>query len=61
MAVTWDQLPLPFDDVLAPTACRLSRSPHATFASCPHCDGDMKPEHAHYRCVTCGWRDSCCD
>jgi hypothetical protein len=56
MAVTWAQLALPFEDS-TPSA----RSCHATFASCPHCDGDMKPEHAHYRCVTCGWRDSCCD
>jgi hypothetical protein len=60
MAVTWDQLPLPFDDVL-PSACRLDRSPPARFACCPHCDGELRAEHAHFKCVSCGWRDSCCD
>ncbi|MEM9131277.1 MAG: hypothetical protein AAF962_18260 [Actinomycetota bacterium] len=39
--------------------CETSR--FAVFASCPMCDGDMAPEHAHFRCVSCGWRDSCCD
>ena len=37
------------------------RSVHGTFAECPHCAGEMLPEHAHYRCRSCGWRDSCCD
>jgi len=36
-------------------------SPLAVFAECPHCGGALAPEHAHYRCATCGWRDSCCD
>jgi hypothetical protein len=39
--------------------CRTS--PLGTFDECPHCAGDMLPEHAHYRCAGCGWRDSCCD
>jgi exosome complex RNA-binding protein Csl4 len=39
--------------------CETSR--FAIFAECPHCGGDMAPEHAHYRCTSCGWRDSCCD
>ncbi|MEY2592228.1 MAG: hypothetical protein QOJ67_4212 [Acidimicrobiaceae bacterium] len=60
MAVTWDQLPLPFDEVLS-SVCRLSRSRFDTFPCCPQCDGDLQPEHAHFRCVSCGWRDSCCD
>lgn len=21
---------------------------------------NMRPEHSHYRCDECGWRDSCC-
>jgi len=54
MAVTWSQLELPF----AP-AC--SRSVHTIFDSCPLCDGALIPEHAHQRCPSCGWRDSCCD
>lgn len=36
-------------------------SPHAIFSECPLCGGGMRPEHAHYRCTECGWRDSCCD
>jgi hypothetical protein len=52
------------DDVTRtpPTAqagCELS--PFAIFSECPHCAGEMRPEHAHYRCSACGWRDSCCD
>ena len=44
--------------VAAPT-CEMSR--HTVFAECPQCGGGMAPEHAHYRCTGCGWRDSCCD
>lgn len=28
--------------------------------TCPNCSTLMTPEHAHYRCSTCGYRDSCC-
>lgn len=27
---------------------------------CPSCGAQMQPEHAHYRCGGCGYRDSCC-
>jgi len=27
---------------------------------CPDCGVEMSPEHAHYRCPSCGYRDSCC-
>jgi hypothetical protein len=27
---------------------------------CPTCGIEMQPEHAHYRCLRCGYRDSCC-
>ena len=27
---------------------------------CPDCLHPMRPEHAHYRCPNCGYRDSCC-
>lgn len=52
--------------VSAPTAARAvdpaaCRSPLGTFAECPHCGSGMAPEHAHFRCTGCGWRDSCCD
>jgi hypothetical protein len=40
---------------------RCARSPLGTFAECPMCGGEMRPEHAHERCSSCGWRDSCCD
>jgi hypothetical protein len=29
-------------------------------STCPSCGTLMQPEHAHYRCLTCGYRDSCC-
>jgi len=28
---------------------------------CPSCGQQMQPEHAHYRCRFCGYRDTCCD
>jgi predicted RNA-binding Zn-ribbon protein involved in translation (DUF1610 family) len=40
-------------------ACETNR--FAVFSECPQCGGEMSPEHAHYRCTSCGWRDSCCD
>jgi hypothetical protein len=27
---------------------------------CPVCCIAMHPEHAHYKCPRCGYRDSCC-
>lgn len=42
-----------------PVVCEMSR--HGIFLDCPQCGSDMAPEHAHYRCTGCGWRDSCCD
>lgn len=44
-----------------PAACELASSPFAVFESCPMCGSSMAPEHAHFRCTACGWRDSCCD
>jgi hypothetical protein len=37
------------------------RSPLGTFSECQICGGRLAPEHAHFRCQACGWRDSCCD
>ena len=62
-ALAWDfeELELPFDAVGdEPVACRIVRNPLGTFPCCPLCGGELRPEHAHYRC-SCGWRDSCCD
>ncbi|MCU0261381.1 MAG: hypothetical protein MUE78_10205 [Ilumatobacteraceae bacterium] len=39
-------------------ACRSSLG---TFGECPLCGGTLRPEHAHFKCAGCGWRDSCCD
>jgi len=36
-------------------------NPRGIFSHCPHCESRLIPEHAHYKCTTCGWRDSCCD
>ncbi|MGH2820240.1 MAG: hypothetical protein ACRDJ5_06280 [Actinomycetota bacterium] len=36
-----------------PPACDLEMT-------CPHCMLEMYPEHAHFRCARCGYRDSCC-
>ncbi len=58
--LTWEfeELELPFD---APAvSCTIARDPLGTFPCCPLCGGELRPEHAHYRCA-CGWRDSCCD
>ena len=55
------ELPFPPHEVAEPVDCRLASSVFATFECCPMCGGEMAPEHAHYRCGTCGWRDSCCD
>ncbi len=32
-----------------------------TYPMCPLCDGALHAEHAHFKCASCGWRDSCCD
>ncbi|MFM7124541.1 MAG: hypothetical protein ACKOXW_04580 [Actinomycetes bacterium] len=36
-------------------------SPRGIFSECPHCGSSLYAEHAHFRCASCGWRDSCCD
>ena len=36
-----------------PKSCDLS-------TTCPNCNTQMLPEHAHYKCPACGYRDSCC-
>jgi peptide methionine sulfoxide reductase MsrB len=37
------------------------RSVQGTYPECPLCGSDLFPEHAHFKCSGCGWRDSCCD
>jgi len=44
-----------------PTDGGSCRSPLGTFDECPLCGGALTPEHAHFKCRACGWRDSCCD
>ena len=41
----------------------LAEAPRGTCdlaSTCPNCGTMMQREHAHYRCATCGYRDSCC-
>ena len=40
-------------DAEPPKHCDLS-------TTCPNCNTEMQPEHAHYKCAACGYRDSCC-
>jgi hypothetical protein len=44
----------PADSAPAARTCDIS-------TMCLNCGTEMQPEHAHYRCRACGWRDSCCD
>ncbi len=37
------------------------RTRFGTFSECQLCGGPLTPEHAHFKCRACGWRDSCCD
>lgn len=75
MRLEFEELELPFDgpaeeeqdvadervaEVAEAPVCQINRDPLGTFPCCPMCGGEMRPEHAHYRC-SCGWRDSCCD
>ncbi len=42
------------------TAAQAPRGTCDLSVTCPTCSTLMQPEHAHYRCLTCGYRDSCC-
>jgi len=53
--------PVPLSSARGGDAAMPCRSPLAPFAECPLCGGGLAPEHAHFRCRRCGWRDSCCD
>src|SRR3954447_18112561 len=55
LAVHWEHPELPF------AATTVSTCRYATFSECPLCGDALAPEHAHFRCRACGWRDSCCD
>jgi Zn finger protein HypA/HybF involved in hydrogenase expression len=55
----------PTPPVIAPTATTSAGTRAPTKAcdlsmTCPTCGTLMEPEHAHYRCTRCGYRDSCC-
>jgi hypothetical protein len=65
VAIEFEELELPFDEVSGPSGpslptCVVNQDPLGTFPGCPLCGGELRPEHAHFRCA-CGWRDSCCD
>ncbi len=42
-------------------ACATEYTRHGIYPECPLCGGGLHPEHAHFKCGSCGWRDSCCD
>jgi hypothetical protein len=44
----------------APPPAEAPRATCDLASTCPSCGTLMQPEHAHYRCLTCGYRDSCC-
>jgi len=44
----------------AATAAQSPRGTCDLAMTCPNCSTLMQPEHAHYKCGTCGYRDSCC-
>jgi hypothetical protein len=41
-------------------ACPTDLSIQCATCGCATCGTEMQPEHAHYRCLACGYRDSCC-
>jgi DNA-directed RNA polymerase subunit RPC12/RpoP len=41
-------------------ATEIKACPTDLSIQCPTCGTQMQPEHAHYRCLRCGYRDSCC-
>ena len=57
--IEFEELELPFDEVADGAAALRDRRaiPRGTFPCCPLCGGELRPEHAHFRCA-CGWRDS---
>jgi DNA-directed RNA polymerase subunit RPC12/RpoP len=44
----------------SPAAPSVKACPTDLSIQCPECGTKMQPEHAHYRCLACGYRDSCC-
>ena len=42
----------------SPAASQAPRGTCDLEVTCPTCSTLMQPEHAHYRCATCGYRDS---
>ena len=45
--------------ITSPSSDRCVR--FGVYPECPLCGGSLHPEHAHFKCSSCGWRDSCCD
>jgi Zn finger protein HypA/HybF involved in hydrogenase expression len=52
--------PPPTIEQTGPCERRQPRVASDLASTCPTCNTLMQPEHAHYRCPTCGYRDSCC-
>jgi Zn finger protein HypA/HybF involved in hydrogenase expression len=55
------QRPIRARGTLPPEAIQAVRLAKADLSiTCPTCTTLMQPEHAHYKCPRCGYRDSCC-
>lgn len=58
-----DEVERPPTTIDTPDDTATAETPRGTCdlaTTCPNCNTLMQPEHAHYRCLTCGYRDSCC-
>jgi len=55
-----DAPPTTIDTARASAEATTPRGTCDLASTCPNCSTLMQPEHAHYRCATCGYRDSCC-
>lgn len=54
------KIPVPLDKKPEVTTPNAPKQACDLASACPQCGTMMEPEHAHYRCKKCGYRDSCC-
>jgi len=54
------KIPVPLDKKPEVTTANAPKQACDLASACPQCGTMMEPEHAHYRCKKCGYRDSCC-
>jgi hypothetical protein len=56
----WAEPPAATQHLVAALTPPVAREECDLSATCPTCMIAMQPEHAHYKCPRCGYRDSCC-